>query len=95
MSAEAGARLVGALTDKRTTRSGGYIGAILEAGQGRLRLTCGGIQLEKEDLWVTQELEYNWDVDTGKPNLLRQGDRVVLLSEDDQDYYLIAKVVRP
>lgn len=71
-----------------------WIGEVKEAGGGRLRVACGGMQLEREDLWVAAGLDFVWTVDTGGAELLRRGDRVVLLSPDGQDYYLTAKVVR-
>lgn len=70
------------------------LGRVLEAGQGRLRVSCGGLQLERGDLWLAAGLDYSWTEDTGGPELLRSGDTVALLSADGQDYYLIARVVR-
>lgn len=70
------------------------IGDIQAAGQGRLRILCGGLQLEPEDLWLATGLDYKWSIDTGADNLLRPGDRVVLLSLDGQDYYLMGKAVK-
>lgn len=71
-----------------------FIGTVMEAGRGRLRVSCGGLQLEPEDLYLAVGLDYKWQEDHGEPNLLRKGDRVVLLSQDGQDYYLIARMVR-
>lgn len=71
-----------------------YLGEVLESGGGSLRVSCGGLQLEPEDLWLTPGLDYRWTLDTGGDSLLRQGDRVVLLSGDGQDYYLICKAVK-
>ena len=67
---------------------------MLEAGQGRLRVSCGGLQLEREDLYLAAGLDFNWTEDTGGPELLRAGDTVALLSADDQTYYLVARMVR-
>lgn len=71
------------------------IGTVLQAGGGRLRVKRGELPLEKEDLWVNPELDWRWTEDFGDRSYLRPGDRVVLLSPDDQTYYLICKAVRP
>lgn len=71
------------------------LGQVLEAGQGRLRVSCGGLQLEREDLYLAAGLDCNWTEDTGGPELLRSGDTVALLSADDQTYYLVARMVSP
>lgn len=65
------------------------IGQVLEAGEHTLRVVCGGQELGREDLWVNEAL-----LAPGGRALAR-GDRVVLLTEDGQDYYLICKAVRP
>ena len=70
------------------------LGEGLEAGQGRLRVSCGGLQLEREDLYLAAGLDYQWTEDTGGPELLRSGDTVALLSADEQTYYLVARMVR-
>lgn len=70
------------------------LGEVLEAGQGRLRVSCGGLQLERGDLYLAAGLDCNWTEDTGGPELLRSGDTVALLSADGQTYYLIARMVR-
>lgn len=70
------------------------LGQVLEAGQGRLRVSCGGLQLERGDLYLAASLDCNWTEDTGGPELLRTGDTVALLSADGQTYYLIARMVR-
>lgn len=69
------------------------LGQVLEAGQGRLRVSCGGLPLERGDLWLAAGLDYNWTEDSGGPELLRAGDTVVLLSADSQTYYLVARMV--
>ena len=71
-----------------------FIGIVTEAGRGRLRVNCCGLQLEPEDLWLAPGFDYKWTEDTGGNGLLRKDDRVILLSEDGQDYYLISKAVR-
>ena len=70
------------------------LGEVLEAGQGRLRVSCGGLQLERGDLYLAAGLDYQWTEDTGGHELLRAGDTVALLSADGQTYYLIARMVR-
>ena len=70
------------------------LGEVLEAGQGRLRVSCGGLQLEREDLYLAAGLDYQWTEDTSGPELLRTGDTVALLSADEQTYYLVARMVR-
>ena len=64
-----------------------------EAGQGRLRVSCGGLRWIKT-IYLAAGLDCNWTEDTGGPELLRAGDTVALLSADDQTYYLIARMVR-
>lgn len=70
------------------------LGEVLEAGQGRLRVSCGGLQLERGDLYLAAGLDCDWTEDTGGPELLRSGDTVALLSGDGQTYYLVARMVR-
>lgn len=60
------------------------VGRVLAAGEDALRLSANGQELTAEDLWVSETL----------PPLVT-GDRVALLTEDCQSYYLICKVVRP
>lgn len=71
---------------------------VQRAGGGALRLTCGGLPVEKDELYVNPTLNYAWTRDTGGTDLLRSGDLVVLLtpagSEADQEYYLVCKAVR-
>ena len=50
-----------------------WIGEVKEAGGGRLRVSCGGMQLEREDLWVAAGLDFAWTMDTGGAELLRRG----------------------
>lgn len=71
-----------------------YLGEVRAAGGGALRVNCGGMDLTAGDLWVSADLRYDWTYDDGGRDLLRRGDRVVLLSADGQDYYLIARMVR-
>ena len=71
-----------------------YLGTVLEAGRGQLRVSCGGLQLDPEDLYLAAGLSYRWTEDHGELNFLRKGDRVVLLSEDGQDFYLLQRMVK-
>lgn len=71
------------------------VGTVLQAGGGKLRIKRGGVPLERENLWVNEALDWAWTEDLGGRNCLTPGDRVVLLTLDDQTYYLICKVVRP
>lgn len=76
-------------------------GEILEAGRSggedRLRVLAQGLPLEKEDLRADPRLRWDWEPeeDHGQVELLRPGERVLLMTEDDQFYYLICKVVAP
>lgn len=72
-----------------------YKGRVLAAGGGQLRVRVSRLALEKTDLWVNPQLNWRWTEDTGGPDLLRSGDRVVLLTQDGQEYILLCKVVRP
>ena len=73
---------------------GGWLpGQVEQAGQGRLQVICGGLTLDQDDLKVLSGLSYTWVVDTGGEELLRKGDRVVVLvTADRQDYYVLAKL---
>lgn len=72
----------------------GYTGKVTAAGGGQLRVTVGRLQLERVDLLVNPALDWQWTEDTGGAELIRPGDAVLLLSQDDQNYYLPCKVVR-
>ena len=94
---QSGGRIVSAIVKlggKGQAPSPFRLGEVLEAGQGRLRVSCGGLQLEREDLYLAAGLDYQWTEDTGGPELLRSGDTVALLSADEQTYYLVARMVR-
>ena len=94
---ESGGRIASAIVKlggKGQAPSPFRLGEVKEAGQGRLRVSCGGLQLEREDLYLAAGLDCNWTEDTGGPELLRSGDTVALLSADGQTYYLIARMVR-
>ena len=88
------ARSVGRAAEQSAPASPFFLGEIREAGNGKLRVNCGGMDLTAGDLYVSAGLNYKWTEDNGLPGLLRRGDRVVLLSGDGQDYYLIARMVR-
>lgn len=87
------ARILGSLAPP-AKGSAFRIGEILEAGRSKLRISCDGLVLESDDLWFAPGLTYHWIADTGDPGFLRAGERVLLFSLDDQDYYLISKAVK-
>ena len=93
------ARLAGELGAGRSggVRMGGWLfGAVLAAGQGVLRVSCAGLALVAGDLHVPPELSYTWEEDTGGDNLLRAGDKLLLLATaDGQDYYILQKARWP
>ena len=88
------ARSMGRAAGRSAPVSPFFLGAVREAGNGKLRVNCGGMDLTAGDLYVSAGLDYQWQEDNGMIHLLRPGDRVVLLSGDGQDYYLIARMVR-
>ena len=88
------AQSMGKAAGQSTPASPFFLGEVREAGNGKLRVNCGGMDLTAGDLYVSAGLDYQWQEDNGMAYLLRRGDRVVLLSEDGQDYYLIARMVR-
>ena len=98
MSADAGAALAALLFgDKSKGGSAFRIGVILAAGDGALRISCDGLQLEPEDLWLVPGMSYKYAIesdDGSDDGKLRTGDRVLMLSADGQDYYLISKAVK-
>ena len=88
------ARSMGRAAGRSAPASPFFLGEVREAGNGKLRVNCGGMDLTAGDLYVSAGLDYRWQEDNGMANLLRRGDRVVLLSGDGQAYYLITRVVR-
>lgn len=74
---------------------GGWLhGTVEAAGQGELLVTCDGLRLGPEDIAVCAPYDYAWESDTGEMQLLRPGDRViVLVTADRQDYLLWGKAV--
>ena len=89
------AGMMGAGSASRPIAPGGWLfGDVLEAGQGELRIACGGLSLGQTELHVSADLSYTWTLDEGQANFLRAGDRVlVLVSSDMQDYYVLQKAV--
>lgn len=88
------ARSMGQAAGRTAPPSPFFLGEVREAGRGRLRVNCGGLDLTLGDLYVSAFLDYKWVQDNGSPDLLRPGDRVVLLSADGQVYYLLSRMVR-
>lgn len=108
---------IGRMGDGRQRPAQFVIGRVLAAGDGILRVSADGQELNAEDLWVNEALlpgycpqlkatlpGSGWhgpctttveerQLTRGK-HALAKDDRVVLLTEDQQDYYLVAKVVR-
>lgn len=103
---------------RRSQRPSQFVlGRVLAAGDGTLRVSCGGQELDEHDLWVNNSLVPGWrsgltgeltgtgvhgpcatrvsagDLTRGEP-ALAAGDCVVLMTEDQQEYYLLCKVVR-
>ena len=86
------------------------IGTVLVGSQEGLKISCGGMELTAEDLWINEDLlegalpgtcpdggtltPVSADQLTRGEFALKAGDRVVLLTLDGQDYYLLAKAVR-
>ena len=57
-------------------------------------MACNGLVLEPDGLHLSPGLDYTWTYDTGADNLLRAGDRLlVLVTADRQDYYVLQKAV--
>ena len=88
------ARSMGTAAGRTAPPSTLYLGEVKQAGNGRLRVNCAGLDLTQGDLFVSAQLHWDWTQDDGSPQLLRPGDRVVLLSQDGQDFYLVARMVR-
>lgn len=80
-------------------RSSVRIGTVQLAGHGALRLICDNLPVEKDELYINPELDYQWTKDDGALEKLRAGEKVLLLTptgaEQDQLYILVCKVVRP
>ncbi|OUQ19101.1 hypothetical protein B5E80_17535 [Flavonifractor sp. An135] len=74
---------------------GGWtFGTVERAGRGELLVTCLGLSLDREGVHVPPELSYTWTEDNGSDGLLRAGDTLlVLVSADQQDYYILRKAV--
>ena len=65
------------------------IGTVTSGLQEGLRVQCGGTKLTAADIWINDGLL------AGYRPALAVGDRVVLLTQDEQVYYLLCKVVKP
>lgn len=93
------AQLVGMLSsaprDGAGIAAGGWLfGDVQQAGHGVLQVVCAGMTLDAQALHLPPDLDYTWDYDTGASNLLRAGDRLlVLVTADKQDYYVLQKAV--
>lgn len=59
------------------------IGEVTVGTQEGLKVQCGGTELTVKDLWIN----------AAQP-ALEAGDRVVLLTQDEQAYYLLCKAVK-
>lgn len=68
------------------------VGKVIAAGGGNIVVETDGLRLGKEDLHVSVLLDYQYTQDDGAPNKLRAGDRVMMLSSDQETYDLTAKV---
>ncbi|MFQ7450572.1 MAG: hypothetical protein ACLRNQ_02990 [Flavonifractor plautii] len=70
------------------------MGRCSRPGRGQSRVVCGGLTLDQTELHVPPGLDYAWTEDTGGDELLRAGDRLlVLVTADGQDYYILQKAV--
>ena len=71
---------------ERGQAPGGWLfGQVQQAGQ---------LTLDQTELHVPPGLDYAWTEDTGGDELLRAGDRLlVLVTADGQDYYILQKAV--
>lgn len=96
MSGDPYERLLAAMGRGNGPAPGPFLpGKVLQCGNGKpLKVSAAGLPaLEGDDLFVSQHLNWTWMEDTGGAELLRAGDRVALLSDDMQTYYLMCKVV--
>ena len=89
------AQLGGGGSASGASASGGWaFGDVLVAGRGKLQVVCSGLTLGPDDLHLPPGLNYTWETDTGGDNLLRKGDRLlILVTADRQDYYVLQKAV--
>lgn len=84
----------GADTDGGGAPGGWRFGEVTAAGGGKLQVACNGLVLGPGDLRLPPGLDYTWTEDNGGANLLRPGDRlIVLVTADGQDYYVLQKAV--
>ncbi len=59
------------------------LGTVTAEGRDSLRVQCGGTVLTRENLWIGSGMSVS---------ALDVGDEVVLLTQDQQRYYIICKV---
>ena len=86
--------LGGADSDRPKSRMSVLFGTVEQAGGGTLRVVCNGMTLDQNGIGVPTDLSYQWTTDTGQEHLLRAGDRLIcLVSDDNQDYYILKKAV--
>ena len=77
---------------ERGQAPGGWLfGQVQQAGQGTLRVVCGGLTLDQTELHVPPGLDYAWTEDTGGDELLRAGDRLLVLVTAGVAWYLLAR----
>ena len=99
----AASRLISAM---RQTSEGGkdppqiYIGTVLNGSEEALKIRCNGQELEREDLWLPPRMRKAYSpVPVGEDQLrrgvfeLETGDTVLLFTPDQQEYFIIDKVV--
>ena len=80
--------------DRRVPMGGWFFGTVIIAGYGKLQVSCNGLSLGPEDVHLPPGLDYTWESDTGGAQLLRAGDRLlILVTSDQQDYYVLQKAV--
>lgn len=86
--------LGGADSGRPKSRMSVLFGTVEQAGGGTLRVVCNGMTLDQNGIGVPTGLSYQWTTDTGEEHLLRAGDRLIcLVSDDNQDYYILKKAV--
>lgn len=66
-------------------------GDVTAAGHGQLIVSANGYALTPEDIVLNPLYDYKWENDAGGDYLLRAGDRVALITDDRQIYYLLGK----
>lgn len=80
--------------DGRPSMGGWLFGTVITAGHGNLQVSCNGLSLGPEDVHLPSGLNYTWESDPGGVQFLRAGDRLlILVTSDQQDYYVLQKAV--